>query len=192
LVFLASGSIPNYGERSNVWRRPVATPTAPGPSYPSERSLPAAPLRWAAPCCPSASTPGPSLAAFAPCKRSTANVFANRAALLSGFGSAEAEVRYCSAGRWHRTVARWFRQHASYPDSNDDPAEEAGFEPPVDSLENSTKPALGGAKSGALAPGKPAIDPALAELARLWPTLPKHVRDTIQMLVESCIRGADR
>ena len=28
-------------------------------------------------------------------------------------------------------------------------------------------------------------DPALASLIDAWPTLPKHVRDTIQMLVES-------
>ena len=36
------------------------------------------------------------------------------------------------------------------------------------------------------------LDADLSALVAAWPTLPEHVRATIQTLVESCIRGADR
>ena len=67
-----------------------------------------------------------------------------------------------------------------------------GIEPTTKTPENPAFPHQGGVESGALAPEKPAIDPALASIIAAWPTLPKHIRDTIQMLVESCIGGADR
>jgi len=48
-----------------------------------------------------------------------------------------------------------------------------GLEAPANSPEDSTNPAAGGARSGALAPEKPALDPALSALIDAWPTLPE-------------------
>jgi hypothetical protein len=58
-----------------------------------------------------------------------------------------------------------------------------GIEPHVDSQENSTNPAPGGARSGALA--TKAIDPALAALIDAWPTLPEAIRADILAMVKA-------
>jgi hypothetical protein len=60
-----------------------------------------------------------------------------------------------------------------------------GIEPTQHSLENCTNRAPGGAKSGALAPERPAIDPALAALIDAWPTLPEAIRAGIVALVRA-------
>jgi len=63
--------------------------------------------------------------------------------------------------------------------------EAAGIEPPMDFPENSTNPAPGGAENGALAPEKPAIDPALASIIDTWPKLPEPLRAGILAMVRS-------
>jgi hypothetical protein len=60
-----------------------------------------------------------------------------------------------------------------------------GIEPLTDSSENSTNPDPSGAKSGALAPEKPAIDPALAALIDVWPALPEAIRAGILAMVRA-------
>jgi hypothetical protein len=60
-----------------------------------------------------------------------------------------------------------------------------GVEPTPDSLGNATICAQGGAKSGALAPQQPIIDPALAALIDAWPTLPESIRAGILAMVRA-------
>jgi hypothetical protein len=60
-----------------------------------------------------------------------------------------------------------------------------GIEPHQHSSENSTNPAPGGAKSGALDPEKPAIDPALAAIIDAWPRLPDALRAGILAMVRA-------
>ena len=60
-----------------------------------------------------------------------------------------------------------------------------GIEPPMDSPENSTNPALGGAKGGALAPEKPAIDPALASIIDAWAKLPDAMKAGILAMIRT-------
>ncbi|HKA55972.1 MAG TPA: hypothetical protein VKJ47_20160 [Candidatus Binatia bacterium] len=63
-----------------------------------------------------------------------------------------------------------------------------GIEPTANSPENSTNPAQGVAKSGALTPTKPNIDPALAALIDAWPTLPEAIRAGILAMVRAAAR----
>ena len=60
-----------------------------------------------------------------------------------------------------------------------------GIEPHPVSPENPTNPAPGGAKSGALAPQTPAIEPTLAALIDAWPTLPEAIRAGILAMVRA-------
>jgi hypothetical protein len=60
-----------------------------------------------------------------------------------------------------------------------------GIEPHQHSPKDLTNPAPGGAKSGALAPENPAIDPALAALIDAWPTLPEAIRAGILAMVRA-------
>jgi hypothetical protein len=60
-----------------------------------------------------------------------------------------------------------------------------GIEPIPHSPENSTNPAPGGAKNGALTPTNPNIDPALAALIDAWPTLPEAIRAGILAMVRA-------
>jgi hypothetical protein len=60
-----------------------------------------------------------------------------------------------------------------------------GIEPHQHSPENSTNPAPGGAKSGALDLTKPNIDPALASLIDAWPKLPEAIRAGILAMVQA-------
>jgi hypothetical protein len=62
-----------------------------------------------------------------------------------------------------------------------------GIEPPAHFPDNSTNPTPGGAKSGALNPEKPAIDPALAALIDAWPTLPEAIRAGISAMVRATV-----
>jgi hypothetical protein len=62
-----------------------------------------------------------------------------------------------------------------------------GVEPTLDSLENPTISAQGGAKSGALASQQPIIDPALAALIDAWPTLPEAIRAGILAIVRAAV-----
>lgn len=55
--------------------------------------------------------------------------------------------------------------------------------PPTHSPKNSTTLVPGGAKSGALAPAKPVIDPDLAALIDAWPRLPEPIKAGILALV---------
>ncbi|MFO0930797.1 MAG: hypothetical protein U0736_27825 [Gemmataceae bacterium] len=57
------------------------------------------------------------------------------------------------------------------------------IEPHAHSPENCGNPASGGAKSGAPAPGKSAIDDDLAALIDAWPTLPDPIRVAIRALL---------
>ncbi len=56
-----------------------------------------------------------------------------------------------------------------------------GIEPALDSLDKSTNPAQGGAKSGALTPR----DPDLAALVAAWPTLPPALKAGIVALIQA-------
>jgi hypothetical protein len=56
-----------------------------------------------------------------------------------------------------------------------------GIEPHAHSPDNSTNPAPGGAKSGALA----AFDPDLAALVETWPRLPEPIRAGILAMVRA-------
>jgi hypothetical protein len=60
-----------------------------------------------------------------------------------------------------------------------------GIEPHQYSSENSTNPAEGGAKSGALAPENPAIDPTLAAVIDAWAKLPEAIRAGILAMVRA-------
>jgi hypothetical protein len=60
-----------------------------------------------------------------------------------------------------------------------------GIEPCENSPQNSTNPAPGGAKSGALTPTNPYIDPALAALIGAWPALPEAIRAGILAMVRA-------
>jgi hypothetical protein len=61
--------------------------------------------------------------------------------------------------------------------------ETMGSEPHQCFIKNLANPAPGGAKSGALAPEKPAINPILAALLDAWPTLPEPLRAGILAMV---------
>ncbi|MCX7699889.1 MAG: hypothetical protein N2039_03340 [Gemmataceae bacterium] len=60
-----------------------------------------------------------------------------------------------------------------------------GIEPPTNFPKKTTNPAPSGAKSGALAPEKPAIDPALAAIIDVWPTLSEPMRAGILAMVNA-------
>ena len=60
-----------------------------------------------------------------------------------------------------------------------------GIEPHAHSPEDSTNPAQGGAKSGALPVQSTAIDPALAALIDAWPGLPEAIRAGILAMVRA-------
>jgi hypothetical protein len=60
-----------------------------------------------------------------------------------------------------------------------------GIEPHALSPDNSTNPAPGGAKSGALTIENLAIDPSLAALIDAWPTLPDAIRAGILAMVRA-------
>ncbi len=60
-----------------------------------------------------------------------------------------------------------------------------GIEPTALSPHNSTNPAPGGAKSGALTLKESAIDPSLAALIDAWPTLPDAIRAGILAMVRA-------
>jgi hypothetical protein len=60
-----------------------------------------------------------------------------------------------------------------------------GLETPANSPQNSTNPAPGGAKSGALDAKTPAIDPGLAVIIDAWPKVPEAIRAGILALVRA-------
>ena len=60
-----------------------------------------------------------------------------------------------------------------------------GLETPANSPENSTNPAPGDAKNGALDPQTCAIDPALDALIDAWPTLPEAIQAGILAMVRA-------
>jgi len=62
-----------------------------------------------------------------------------------------------------------------------------GIETPAKSLENTTLSLERGAKSGALKPTKPNLDPGLTSLIDAWATLPEVVRAGIMAMVKAVL-----
>jgi hypothetical protein len=60
-----------------------------------------------------------------------------------------------------------------------------GIEPTTKTPENPTLPHQGGAESGALAPEKPAIDPALASIIDAWAKLPDAMKAGILAMIRT-------